>query len=80
VKIIRDAREAAVGSLSGAVSGPETGVSTGHTERRVLTGPSGVLDGSETGPEKIEKSEKKTRDRPVSASVGLSRVSEERKT
>jgi len=76
VKIIKDAREKGDGSETG----PETGISTGHIERRVPTGLRRVSDGSETGPEKIEKSEKKTRDRPVSTSDGSRRVSEETKT
>lgn len=70
VGYIRKIREERLGSESGLESGPETGIPSGHTERRVPSGLSGVPVGSETGPEKIEKSEKKTRDRPVSASVG----------
>ena len=70
VRHIRRSREERDGSETAPETGPKTGISTGHTERRVPTGLSGVSDGSETGPQKIEKSEKKTPDRPVSASVG----------
>jgi len=80
VQIIRDARGRGVGSLSGVVSGPESGNLSGPTESRVLSGVSRVPLGSESGPQKSEKSGKKTRDRPDSGPLGSDESSEEGKT
>lgn len=80
VKIIKDGREKALGSLSGMVSGPESGLPSGSTDSRVLSGVSRVPLGSESGPQKSEKSGKKTRDRPESGVLGSAEPSGERKT
>jgi len=59
-----------VGSESGLISGPESGNLSGHTRSRVLSGVSRVPLGSESGPEKTEKSGKKTREDPSRVAVG----------
>jgi hypothetical protein len=64
VKIIRDSREKGPGSLPGGIPGPEPGLFPGYTDSRVLPGVSRVSSESLPGPEKSQKSEKKTRHRP----------------
>ena len=59
-----------VGSESGLISGPESGRLSGHTRSRVLSGVSRVPLGSESGPRKIEKSEKRTREDPSRVGLG----------
>jgi len=80
VKIIKGGREKGVGSVSGTVSGPESGLVSGLTDSRVLSGVSRVPLGSESGPQKSEKSTKKTRDDPTRVSLGSLGSSEEGKT
>lgn len=79
-QIIRDDRRKRVESLSGAVSGLESGNLSGHMESRVSSGGSRVPLGFESGPQESEKSGKKTRDRPDSGPLGSAESSGDGKT
>jgi hypothetical protein len=78
VGFVREDRRKRVGSLSGPVSGPESGLLSGHTRSRVLSGVSRVPLGSESGPRKIEKTQKEDPRRPESGRCRVCRVRRKR--
>ena len=80
VEYIKNDREKRVESPSSAISGPESSSESSLTRSRVESSPSRVPVESESSPQKVEKTAKKTRQDPSRVGVESVESPEEPKT